>query len=151
MRNTDYSGQDLSGKILSGQDFAGSDFTGADLSGADISRCNFTGSNLTDADLTGAKWFNALWHEAIFRNTRFKDGVFANEVPLTVYGLLYPVMMIDGHMFFGCVDMPETEYAALTEETVLQLDNVEPRAGKLFWQDTLPLMEFMRKKRGLSQ
>lgn len=95
---------------LTGADLAGADLTDADLAGAYLARAYLAGANLA-----GAKWRN---HIILTRN------------PLQIYGLAYPVTILDDHIEIGCELHKISAWAAFDDARIALMDGVKARR---FW------------------
>ena len=73
------------------------------------------GADLTGANLTGAKW---------------REGVTINRQPLQIYGLDYPVTILDVHMQIGCELHSLSDWATFDSARIIAMDG--KRAAK-FW------------------
>jgi Pentapeptide repeats (8 copies) len=77
----------LTGAYLAGANLADANLTGAYLAGAYLADANLTGAYLTGAYLADAKW---------------RDGIPLTRQPIQLYGLRWPVTILDSHMVIGC-------------------------------------------------
>lgn len=78
-------------------------------------RAYLAGADLTGADLAGAKWRN---HIILTRN------------PLQIYGLAYPVTILDDHIEIGCELHKISAWAAFDDARIALMDGVKARR---FW------------------
>jgi len=107
---------------LSCANLSGANLSGADLSGANLSGANLSGAYLSCADLSGAYLSGAKW----------RNGIVINRPPIQVYGITYPVTILDQHMQIGCELHSLSEWSAFANERIAAMDGL--RAAK-FWRD----------------
>ena len=107
----------LTGANLAGADLAGADLTRANLTGADLAGANLAGAILTGADLAGAKW---------------RDDITIQKAPLQVWGLTYPVTILDQHMQIGCELHSLADWEAFDDRRIAAMDGA---ASSRFWRD----------------
>ena len=105
----------LAGANLAGANLAGANLADANLAGADLADANLAGADLADADLAGAKW---------------RNGIVLRRAPLMLYGLDYPVIILDDHMQIGCELHSIAEWGSFDNERIARMDGVRARR---FW------------------
>lgn len=76
-----------------------------------------TGANLAGANLAGAKW---------------RDGVVINRVPLQLYGLRWPVTLLDAHIQIGCQFHTIAEWREFDDAQIAAMDG---RYALRFWRE----------------
>ena len=79
-------------------------------------RAHLAGAYLADAYLAGAKW---------------RDGITLTRAPLQLYGLRYPVTILDAHMQIGCKLYSLTEWAAFADADIAAMDG---KTALTFWR-----------------
>ena len=95
--------------------------SGANLSGADLSDANLSGANLSGAYLSGANLSGAKW----------SDGVTINRAPLQIFGLRWPVSILDEHMQIGCQLHTLAAWADFDDAAIAAMDG---RDALRFWR-----------------
>jgi len=106
--------------IKSRADLARAYLAGAYLAGADLARANLAGANLAGADLAGANLAGAKW----------TNGAAITRAPIQVFGLDYPITIVDGHMQIGCELHTLAEWEAFENERIARMDGARARR---FW------------------
>ncbi len=129
LRGANLTGANLRGADLTGANLTGADLTGANLTGADLTGAYLTGANLTGADLTGATW----------------RGVIIQQRPIQIYGLTYPVTILDQHMQIGCELHSLAEWAAFDDRRIAQMDGT---TAARFWRDHKDALLALAKSAG---
>ena len=109
----------LSGAYLSRADLSRANLSYADLSGADLSRAYLSGAYLIGADLSRANLSGANW-----------AGKPLTRAPIQLFGLGYPVTILDADMQIGCELHSLVEWEAFDNERIAQMDGVSARR---FW------------------
>jgi uncharacterized protein YjbI with pentapeptide repeats len=92
----------LTGANLTGADLTGANLACANLAGANLARANLTGANLACANLAGASLAGANLAYANLAGATWADNITLTRAPLQVYGLRYPITILDAHMQIGC-------------------------------------------------
>ena len=90
--------------------------------GANLARANLAGAYLARANLAGANWTN---------------GAAITRAPLQLFGLDYPVTIVDAHMQIGCELHSLAEWEAFDDERISRMDG---KRARRFWdahRDTL--------------
>lgn len=100
---------------VEGEDLTGADFSEADLMGVDFSSANLTGVKLEGADFWDTKWTN---------------GITISRCPIQVFGLAYPITILDHHMQIGCEMHTLAAWAAFNNRRILAMDGA---AAAKFW------------------
>jgi hypothetical protein len=108
-------GANLTGANLTDANLTGANLAGANLAGAYLARANLAGANLAGAYLVGAKW---------------RDDIILTRRPLQLYGLAYPVVILDQHMQIGCELHSLAEWAAFDNTRIARMDG---KASRRFW------------------
>ena len=83
---------------------------------------NLAGAYLAGANLAGAKW---------------RNGIILNHRPLQLYGLAYPVTILDQHMQIGCELHSLADWAAFDNAQIARMDG---RASRRFWDAHGPIL-----------
>jgi uncharacterized protein YjbI with pentapeptide repeats len=102
----------LAGANLARANLADANLAGAYLAGANLADANLAGANLTGAYLAGANLARAKW----------RDGVLIQRKPLQLFGLDYPVTILDAHMQIGCELHPLEDWASFDDRRIAQMD-----------------------------
>ena len=76
---------------------------------------SLAGANLAGANLDGAKW---------------RNGIVINNPPIQIYGLQWPVTIIDEHMEIGCELHRLSEWESFDDATIGRMD---VRNARTFW------------------
>ncbi len=98
------------------------DLRWADLSGANLSRANLSGADLSGADLRWAYLSGALW----------KTGKQIDKAALHVWGLYWPVLILDEYMQIGCQVHSVREWETFSEGEIIQMDG---KNALRFWRN----------------
>lgn len=93
---------DLTYANLEGANLKVANLEEADLTCANLTNANLTRANLTRADLTGVNWGD--------------PSITSVMPPLQVFGLQYPILILDRHAKIGCKMRLITEWVAMTAE-----------------------------------
>ena len=109
-------GANLADAYLGGAYLGGVNLADANLGGANLAGANLAGVNLAGANLAGAKW---------------RNGVVIQRAPLQLFGLRYPVTIIDDHMEIECELHPLAEWAAFDDDRIIQMDGKD---ALKFWR-----------------
>jgi len=115
LARADLARADLARANLAGANLAGADLAGANLAGANLAGANLAGADLAGADLARAKWTN---------------GAAITRAPIQVFGLDYPITIVDGHMQIGCELHTLAEWEAFENERIARMDGARARR---FW------------------
>ena len=107
----------LEGANLAGANLAGANLEGANLAGAYLACAYLAGANLADANLAGAEW---------------RDGVMISKNPIQIYGLHWPVTILDEYMQIGCELHRLSEWEAFDDARIGRMD---ARHAKKFWAE----------------
>ena len=126
LAGTDLADADLARANLTGAYLAGADLEGANLADANLARANLTGAYLARANLARANLAGAYLADAKWRN-----GIIIQRPPLQLYGLAYPVTILDQHMQIGCELHTLAEWDAFDDERIARMDGVTARR---FWK-----------------
>ena len=111
--------------------------TGANLVGADLARANLADANLADANLVGADLGGADLARANLAGANWTNGAAITRAPLQLFGLDYPVTIVDAHMQIGCELHSLAEWEAFDDERISRMDG---KRARRFWdahRDTL--------------
>ena len=87
----------------------------ANLVGADLAYANLANANLVGADLTGAS---------------YGDGVPMTKPPLQIYGLRWPVLILDTHMKIGCELHSLADWFSFDDTRIAKMDG---KSARQFW------------------
>ena len=128
-------GANLSGAILRGADLRGAILRGADLSGANLSEANMRGAILSDANLI----------EANMRGAKWADGVFLTQAPIQIYGMHWPVTLLDTHMQIGCELHSLDDWEGFDNARIAEM---EGRSALKFWKANKDAIFAMAKATG---
>jgi uncharacterized protein YjbI with pentapeptide repeats len=120
----------LAGANLAGANLAGANLAGANLAGANLADANLAGANLADANLAHANLADAYLAGANLADAKWRDGIVIQRVPLQLYGLLWPVTILDAHMQIGCELHSLADWAAFDDARIVQMD----RQALRFWR-----------------
>jgi hypothetical protein len=88
----------------------------ANLADANLAHANLAHANLADANLAGAKW---------------RDGITIQRAPLQLFGLMWPVHILDTHMQIGCELHTLSDWACFDDERIARMDG---RDALRFWR-----------------
>ena len=105
----------LAGAYLAGANLAGAYLAGANLAGANLAGAYLAGAYLADANLADAKW---------------RDGITITQAPIQIYGLYWPVTILDEHMQIGCELHRLSEWETFDADRIGRMD---ARQAKKFW------------------
>ena len=125
------SGANLSGANLSGANLSDANLSDAYLSGANLSGANLRGAYLRDAYLSGANLSGAYLSGAYLSGAIWADGVTLTKAPIQIFGLEYPVHILDTHMQIGCELHSHKEWKAFTGKRILEMDG---KYASRFWK-----------------
>jgi uncharacterized protein YjbI with pentapeptide repeats len=131
LSDADLSDADLRGADLRGADLRGADLSGAVLSGADLSGAVLSGAVLSGAVLSGAVLSGAVLSGAVLSGTTVY-GVKIARAPVSIEGLLWPVLIIDGHIKIGCQLHAIGAWAAFDDAVIAAMDG---RDALRFWRE----------------
>jgi uncharacterized protein YjbI with pentapeptide repeats len=120
----------LAGAYLARAYLASADLADANLADADLAGANLAGANLADANLAGANLADANLAGANLAGAKWRDGIVIQRAPLQLYGLLWPVKILDAHMQIGCEFHSLADWAAFDDARIVQMD----RQALRFWR-----------------
>ena len=109
---------------------ARADLAGADLAGANLARAYLAGANLARANLADANLADANLADANLADAKWRDGITITQAPIQIYGLYWPVMILDEHMQIGCELHLLSEWQAFDDDRIGRMD---ARQAKKFW------------------
>ena len=95
---------------------AGAYLAGANLAGANLAGAYLDGAYLDGAYLDGAKW---------------TDKITITQRPIQLYGLQWPVTVLDQHMQIGCQLHPLHDWEQFDDKTIVEMDG---RDALRFWR-----------------
>jgi hypothetical protein len=136
----------LAGAALAGANLTGANLAGANLAGAYLEHANLTGANLEHAylaganlagaylehaNLTGANLAGAYLTGANLTGAKWRDDITINHAPLQLYGLGYPVTILDDCIQIGCELHTIAEWSAFDDRRIIEMDGAT--AAK-FWK-----------------
>jgi hypothetical protein len=98
----------------------------ANLADAYLARANLAGANLADANLAGANLAGAYLADAKWRN-----GIVITKAPVQIYGLTWPVTILDTHMQIGCELHSHAEWRAFDDRHIAAMDGLN---AARFWR-----------------
>jgi hypothetical protein len=116
LANANLAGAYLANAYLANAYLAGAYLANAYLEGANLEGANLAGAYLAGANLEGAKW---------------RDGIVIQRAPLQLYGLNYPVTILEAHMQIGCELHTIDEWAAFDDSRIVQMDG---KIALTFWR-----------------
>ena len=126
LADADLAGADLAGANLSDANLSDADLAGADLAGANLARADLADANLASANLAGANLSDANLARATWRN-----GIKITRAPIQIYGLRWPVTILDNDMEIGCQSHSLAEWDAFDDRTIIGMDG---RDALKFWR-----------------
>ena len=88
-------------------------------------RANLAGAYLVDAYLTGAYLAGAY-----LAGAKWRDGIILTRLPLQLFGLDYPVTVLDQHMQIGCELHTLADWTAFDNARIARMDGLRSRQ---FW------------------
>jgi hypothetical protein len=110
----------------------GANLEGANLEGANLEGANLEGANLEGANLEGAKW---------------RDGITITKAPIQIYGLTWPVTILDEHMQIGCELHRLSDWEAFDDARIGRMD---AHLAKKFWSENKDALLGMARGAGRS-
>ncbi|WP_454917340.1 pentapeptide repeat-containing protein [Xanthobacter sediminis] len=132
LRGADLGGANLRGADLGGADLRDADLRGADLGGANLRGADLGGANLRGADLGGADLRGADLRGADLEGAKWAAGIVIQRAPIQIFGLAYPVTILDQHAQIGCQLHSIAAWAAFSGAEIEQIDG---RSALEFWRD----------------
>jgi hypothetical protein len=136
LHGADLHGADLRGAYLGGADLGGADLRGAYLGGAYLGGADLGGADLRGADLGGADLRWAYLGGADLRwadlggGAKWRDGIVIQRQPIQIYGLGWPVTILDAHMQIGCELHTFAEWRAFKDSRIRLMDS----SALKFWK-----------------
>ena len=130
LAGADLAGADLAGADLAGANLAGANLARADLARANLARANLARANLARADLARADLARANLARANLARAKWRNGIVIQRAPLQLYGLDYPVTILDEHMQIGCELHSLSDWAGFDNERIARMDGLRARR---FW------------------
>ena len=130
-------GANLVGANLVGADLVGASLADADLVGASLADAYLARANLADAYLADANLARANLAGANLAGANWTNGAAITRAPLQLFGLDYPVTIVDAHMQIGCELHSLAEWEAFDDERISRMDG---KRARRFWdahRDTL--------------
>ena len=124
-------GANLTDAYLAGANLTDANLTDAYLRGANLAGANLRGTNLADANLAGAYLRGTKLTGANLAGARWTDGAIIKREPIQIYGLAYPVTILDDRMQIGCELHSLAEWEAFDDERISKMDGV---AARRFWR-----------------
>ena len=127
----------LAGANLARANLAGANLADANLAGANLARANLAGANLAGANLADAILAGANLADANLAGAKWANGAAITRAPLQLFGLDYPVTIVDAHMQIGCELHSLAEWEAFDDERISRMDG---KRARRFWdahRDTL--------------
>jgi hypothetical protein len=122
----------LTGAYLTDANLADANLTGAYLADANLARAYLAGANLARAYLAGAYLTDANLTDANLTGAKWRDGITINHAPLQLFGLRWPVTILDAHMQIGCELHTFAEWGAFDDRRIVSMDG---RHALRFWRD----------------
>ena len=138
-------GANLSGAILRGADLSDANLRGAILSGAILRGADLSGANLSEANMRGAILSDANLIEANMRGAKWADGVFLTQAPIQIYGMHWPVTLLDTHMQIGCELHYLDDWEGFDNARIAEM---EGRRALKFWKANKDAIFAMAKATG---
>ena len=117
--------------VKTGSDLTYANLTCANLTYANLTGADLTGANLTDADLTDADLTYANLTRSNLAGAAWCNGVVIQRVPLQLFGLRYPVTILDDHMVIRCESHTLAEWAAFDDNRIIRMGG---REALMFWR-----------------
>jgi uncharacterized protein YjbI with pentapeptide repeats len=114
-------GANLAGANLAGANLDGAYLAGAYLAGAYLAGANLDGAYLAGANLAGANLAGAIW----------RPGIVLKERPIQLYGLTWPVTVLDAHMQIGCQFHSLHDWEQFDDSVIAAMDG---RGALRFWR-----------------
>ncbi len=127
----------LAGAYLAHANLARANLAGAYLARAYLARANLAGAYLAGAYLEDANLADAKW----------RDGVVISRTPIQIYGLYWPVTILDEHMQIGCELHRLNEWKAFDDARIGRMD---ARHAKKFWAENKEALLSMARNAGRS-
>jgi hypothetical protein len=126
----------LAGAYLARANLADAYLADANLARANLARAYLAGAylaraNLADAYLADANLARANLAGAYLAGAKWRDDIVIQRAPLQLYGLPYPVTILDAHMQIGCELHTIAEWAAFDDARIVQMDN---KTALTFWR-----------------
>ncbi len=84
----------------------------------------------SDANLYGANLYGANLCDANLRGANYGNGIPMTKPPIQVFGLAWPVMILDAHMEIGCELHSLADWAGFNNDHIARMDGVTARR---FW------------------
>ena len=137
------SGSYLGGANLNGVDLSGANLSGANLNGANLSGANLNGANLGGANLSGAYLNGAYLNGAYLCGANWGEGVVVLSHPVSVTGLLWPVLIYGSHMRIGCEVHAVAEWDSFDDDKIATMDK---NALKFWRANKVRLLSFRDKE-----
>jgi hypothetical protein len=131
LRGANLIGANLIGANLIGANLSNANLRGANLIDAYLSDANLRGANLSGANLSGANLRGANLSGANLRGAAWAPGVLISRAPLQLYGLTWPVTVLDSHMQIGCQLHSLHEWELLDDAAINAMDG---RDALRFWR-----------------
>jgi hypothetical protein len=110
---------------LAGAYLADAYLAGANLARANLARANLAGAYLADAYLAGAYLAGAYLAGAKWRDLTIK------QPPLQLFGLHWPITILDEHMQIGCELHSLVEWAEFDDARIVEMDGKD---ALRFWR-----------------
>jgi len=123
-------GANLTDAYLTGAYLTDANLTDANLAGANLAGANLAGANLAGANLAGANLAGAYLADANLADAKWRNSVPLTRAPLQLYGLRWPVTILDAHMEIGCETHRLCEWEAFDNAAIAAMDG---RDALKFW------------------
>ena len=131
LRDANLRNANLYGADLRDANLQGSRLSGASLVGADLRDANLRDANLRDANLRGSRLSGASLVGADLRDAVWPNGITIKKTPLLLFGMRWPVTVLDEYVQIGCQLHKTSEWAAFDDDAIARMDG---RTALRFWR-----------------
>ena len=144
LSGADLSGAELGGTNLLDANLRGANLSSANLSGAHLNGAHLSGANLSEVNLVGADLIGADLSDVNLTDARW-GSIMINRAPLQLYGLEYPVFVLDKHMQIGCEFHSFADWAAFDDRQITKMGGAQ---ALRFWRQYKNVLLFLAKSDG---
>jgi uncharacterized protein YjbI with pentapeptide repeats len=116
---------------LAGAYLAHANLADANLADAYLAHANLADANLADANLAHANLAHANLADANLAGAKWRDGITIQRAPLQLFGLMWPVHILDTYMQIGCELHTLSDWACFDDERIARMDG---RDALRFWR-----------------
>ena len=138
-------GANLARAHLACANLAGANLAGANLARAHLARAHLAGADLAGADLAGADLADAYLADAYLEGAKWSGNITLTRAPLQIYGLRYPITILDAHMQVGCELHTLAEWEAFDDASIVAMDGKD---ALTFWRAHKSALLAMAKSDG---